>query len=198
MVALTVHWVRVLLVALAFSFAPPTESEFNSYDVFLSSTVVRGGCSSRSPESFRNRTYTLRTNHVYPFLTPVVLQDGRFVENFFGRPEWETSLALAQPIQIARRAVVLLMLKSVHVAGTGSAGHVLVVDCHDETMTVLFEASGEGVTDASETDGELKVTRFFWSARDAHCCPSRIVDERYRWSGGRFAHVGQLDRRRPR
>jgi hypothetical protein len=54
------------------------------------------------------------------------------------------------------------------------------------------------VRDASFTgvDQDLTVSRWIWSSTDAHCCPSKEAEERYRWGpGGRFVRVGRAERR---
>jgi hypothetical protein len=186
----------LIMFGIALLTATTPESPFNSYDVFLSPRTMAGACSSGDLEGFRNRTYTFRSR-IYPSGNPLTLRDGQVVErNLFGTPEWATSLARADRVNVDGRPAVLLMIAAEHVNGTGSATHVLVAECRAQQLVVLFEASGEGVRDASfATSHKLTVMRWVWSSTDAHCCPSKEAEERYGWSRtGRFVRVSRAQR----
>ena len=187
----------LIVVGLALLAGGTQPSPFNSYRVFLSPRTLPGACSSDDPKELRNRTYTFRSD-IYPSDSPLTLRDGEAVErNMFGTSEWETSLTRADRVNVDGREAVLLLIAADHVNGTGRAAHVLVTRCRDGQLVVLFEAGGEGVRDASfgETH-ELTVTRWVWSSNDAHCCPGREAEERYKWGRtGRFVRVSRVERR---
>lgn len=181
--------------------ATASGSPFNSYAVFLSPRKMPGVCVSGGLEEFRNRTYTFRSDNVYPFGTPLTLRDGKLIErNLFGTPEWDTSLVSADRVSVDGRRAVLLIVGAVHVNGTGEASHVLVAECRGRQLFVLFEASGQGVREATfAADQGLTVTRWVWSSTDAHCCPSKEAEERYQWSrAGRFVRVSRVERQAPK
>ena len=94
----------------------------------------------------------------------------------------------------------LLVIGADHVHGSGGATHVMVAECRDRQLVVLFEASGEGVRDASfATNGKLTVRRWVWSSTDAHCCPGKEAEERYDWSRtGRFVRGSRAERPAPK
>jgi len=187
---------QILIVfGLALLTGTTQRSPFNSYQVFLSPRTLPGACSSDLNE-FRNRTYTFRSG-IYPSDSPLTLHDGEAVErNMFGTPEWETSLARADRVNVDGMEAVLLVIGANHVNGTGGATHVMVTRCRDGQLVVLFEASGEGVRDASfGTTFELTVTRWVWSSNDGHCCPSKEAEERYKWGRARrFVRVSRTER----
>jgi hypothetical protein len=190
----------LICLGLALFLAPAAQSPFNSYAVFLSPRQLPGTCADEDLEQFRNRTYTFRSD-IYPG-KPITLRNGKVIErNPLGTPEWETSLTAAEPLKIASRQATLLIIGSNHVHGSGGATHVLVVECRKRALIVWFEASGEGVRDASFTAGDqdLTVSRWIWSSTDAHCCPSKEAEERYRWRpGGRFVRVSRAERPAPK
>jgi hypothetical protein len=176
-------------------------SPFNSYSVFLSPRKLPGACVSGELDEFRNRTYAFRTDKVYPWGESVTLSNGKFIEhNPFGTPEWEISLVSAEAMSLFGRRPALLVLGAEHLNGTGGGSHVMA-ECRDRNLFTLFEASGEGVREATFAPGRgLTVTRWVWSSTDAHCCPSRQVEERYDWrrSGGRFVRVSRVERSAPK
>lgn len=177
-----------LILGIALFVVP--DSPFNSYAAFLSPRELPGTCTSGDLEQFRNRTYAFRRDDGYPADDLVRLTDGKFIEmNPLGTPEWETSLVSAESVSVAGGNAVLLVIGAVHLNGTGSSTHVLLAQCRDRKLVVLFEAVGEGVRDVTFTANRgLRVKRWLWSSTDAHCCPSKEAEERYRWSGraGRF------------
>jgi hypothetical protein len=190
-----------IFLSLVLFQAPAGQSPFNSYEVFLTPRKLGGTCAGEDPDQFRNRTYTFRS-HVYPAEHGVTLHDGEVVErNLLGTAEWETSLVAVEPVKVETRMRTLLIIGANHVNGTGGATHVLVVECRNRELTVWFEAGGEGIRDASfEAAGqELSVSRWIWSPTDAHCCPGREGQERYRWrrSAARFVRVGWVERVAP-
>lgn len=184
-----------IFFAVASIVSTPPESPVNSYHVFLAPRQIAAACSSRDVEDFRNRTYTFRSD-IYPFRSQLTLRDGRAVERSpFGKPEWETTLTKADTFRLDDRPLVLLVVTADHVGGTGRASHVLVAECRNGRLIVLFEAGGLGIREAAlSTSRGLSVTRSVWSSTDAHCCPSKEVEERYLWKGGRFAHVTTAER----
>jgi hypothetical protein len=180
------HTLISLSMALVSVSAP--QSPFNSYDVFLTPRNLPGRCTGHDVEQFRNRRYTFGGD----LSNPVTLRDGKFVDSPFGTPEFETSLGTAEALKAADRTATLLIIRSQHVHGTGGTTHVLVVECRNRKLTVWFEATGEGIRDASftESDQRLTVSRWIWSATDGHCCPSTQTEEGFRWSPhGRFVRV---------
>jgi hypothetical protein len=187
----------IILSVMLFVFSA-SDSPFNSYAVFLSPRKLPDACASGSVEEFRNRTYTFRSDKVYPFGTPVTLSDGKLIErNLFGTPEWETSLVSSEGVSVAGRDAVLLVVGADHVNGSGGASHVLVVECREQKLFVLFEASGEGLREAAFVPHHgLTVTRWVWTSTDAHCCPSKEAEERYDWkrAAGRFVRVTSAER----
>jgi hypothetical protein len=188
---------HVLIVfGLALLTGTTQRSSFNSYEVFLSPRTLPGACSGDDLKEFRNRTYTFRSD-IYPSDNPLTLRDGEAVErNMFGTPEWETSLTGADRVTVDGREAVLLVIAADHVNGTGRAAHVMVARCRDGQLVVLFEASGEGLRDASfGKNHELTVRRWVWSSQDGHCCPSKEDEERYKWGrAGRFVRVSRAER----
>jgi hypothetical protein len=184
-----------IVFAVLLFVAQPSESSFNSYDVFLSPRTLPGACASASAEELRNRTYTFRSP---PFDSPVTLSGGKLIErNILGTPEWEISLVSAEAINVAGRRAVLAVVGFEHVNGTGGASHVFVAECRKQRLFVLFEAGGEGVREATFLpERGLTVIRWLWSPTDGHCCPSKEVEERYRWdrATNRFVRVSRVER----
>ena len=165
-----------------------SQSPFNSYNVFLTPRIMPGACTGQDPGQFRNRTYIFGGN----VSNPVTLRDGTFVEAPLGTPEFETSLETAQALKAGGRVATLLIIRSQHVHTPGGTTYVFVVECRKRQLSVWFEASGEGIRDASltEADQTLTVSRWIWAAADAHCCPSGEAEERYRWGRrGEFVRV---------
>jgi hypothetical protein len=191
---------RAIVVISALLAAAASQSPFNSYEVFLDAHKIPGSCVAGDLEGFRNRTYTFRNGSVYPFGAPLALSDGRLIEqNPLGTPEWETSLLSAEWVTVERRQAALITIGANHVHGSGGVTHVLVAECRDRQLFVLFEASGEGVRDVAFTKNRgLTVRCWVWESNDAHCCPSKQAEERFHWRGGRFVRVSRVLRRAQR
>jgi hypothetical protein len=181
--------VFITLVALG---AQTTESSFNSYAVFLDKAEMRGGCSVRDSEHFRNRAYVFRGWMHND--TPLVLRDGKALElNVLGRPEWETELVRQSVVTVGGQSAVMLQFVMDHVGSTGSWGKVVIGTCNPRQLTVVFEAEGEGLSGTAFTaDQDLVVKRAVWSASDAHASPSGKAEEWYRWDRNRgdFVRIG--------
>jgi hypothetical protein len=184
----------LIIFAIALFAATASQSPHNSYTVFLRAHKMPGACVTGDLEGFRNRTYTFRNGTVYPFSTSLALRHGKLIErNPFGTPEWETFLLSAEWVNVERRRAALVTIGSNHVHGPGGVTHVLVAECRNQQLIVLFEATGEGVRDAAFTKNrELTLTRWVWASTDAHCCPSKEAEERFRWRGGRFVRLSRV------
>ena len=107
--------------------------------------------------------------------------------------EWETELVPQSVVAVDGRPAVMLRFLAIHVGGTGSWGTVMIGTCNDRQLTVVFEAESQGLSDVAFTnDQDLVVRRAVWSTSDAHCCPSREAEERYRWdhNTGHFVRIG--------
>ena len=192
----------VIFLSLVLFQVTTEQSPFSSYQVFLSPRKLPGACAGEHPDQLRNRTYTFLSS-VYPSGHALTLHDGKAIErNPLGTVEWETSLVAVEPMKIETRRGTLLTIGANHVHGTGGATHVLVVECRNRELTVWFEAGGEGVREASfeAADQELSVSRWIWSPADAHCCPSKEGQERFRWRprAARFVRVGIAERVLPK
>ena len=176
----------VFFTALVSAFSP--QSPFNSYEVFLTSRNMPGACTGQDRDQFRNRSYSFLGNSGQS----LTLRDGKHIQSPLGTPEFETSLETAVPLNAAGRLATLLIIRSQHVHVLGGTTYVLVVECRKRQLVVWFEASGEGIRDATftEADQTLSVSRWIWSDSDAHCCPSMEAEERYRWGPrGPFVRV---------
>jgi hypothetical protein len=181
-----------MLTLISFSIAllsaTALQSPFNSHEVFLTPRNMPGACSGQDPEQFRNRRYTVLGDQGGAF----TLHDGKLVDAPLGTPEVETTLVTAKSLNIAGRMATLLIMRTQLVHSLGGRTYVLVVECRNRKLSVSFEASGEGINDVSFTEANqtLTVSRWVWSATDAHCCPGKKAEERYRvGSLGAFARV---------
>jgi len=193
------HMPAVILLSLVLLQAIAAQSPFGSYEVLLSPRTLPDTCAAEDRDQFRNRTYTFGSRGG----SSVTLHNGKAVElNPLGTPEWETSLVSVEPVKLGTREATLLVIGSLHVHGTGEFTHVLVVECRNRQLTVWFEAGGEGIR-ASSLDAaaqELSIERWIWSPSDAHCCPSKEGQERYRWrlGAGGFERIGTSERAAPK
>ena len=181
-----------ILIGLAALGAQANESPFNAYRVFLDKGQVPGGCSTSDSSHFRNRAYVFRGWMHRD--APLVLREGKALElNDLGKAEWETELVQQSVVAVDGRPAVMLRFLAIHVGGTGSWGTVMIGTCNDRQLTVMFEAESLGLGDVAFTnDQDLVVKRAVWSRSDAHCCPSREAEERYRWdhNTGHFVRIG--------
>lgn len=69
-----------------------------------------------------------------------------------------------------------------HLTGTGDWQYVIAFDCKGGSLTSLFQFGQEGVMLKDVTDQTLELYQAIWDKDDAHCCPSRHMDLKYKWS----------------
>jgi len=172
---------------------------FNNYQTFLEPRDGEDACHLNKPVYFQNRTYRFRGT-AYPGDLAVPLRQGQFEErNELGGIEWSMALERQESIILGTERATLVRFFADHLAGTGSASHVLVMRCNGSRLEVVFEAEGEGVRAVYLPHSTLTISAPFWRREDSHASPSEVIHEEYRWdpSGHRFvlAHRGQRRRR---